>query len=95
MMRSRSSQLGFSAVEIAIVVAVIVIIGFLGYTFYNNYLHKQAQVGESSKTSDVDDAPVITTTKDLDKANSTLDDSDLESNSKDDLSEMDKDLSAF
>jgi hypothetical protein len=93
-MSTRSSQAGFSVVEIAIVAAVIVVIGALGYVFYNNYQKSQSKA-ESSQTADASEAPAITTANDLDTASKTIDNSDLESNSADDLSNMDKDLSAF
>lgn len=93
-MRIRS-QPGFTAVEIAVVVAVVVIIGFLGYAFYNNYQQKQADAGESSQTTNTTEAPAITTADDLDKADTVLNDSDLEATSKNDLSEIDNDLNEF
>ena len=93
-MRSSSSQSGFSAVEIAIVVAVVVVIGALGYVFYNNYQKQQTKANESSQAAD-SEAPAITSTSDLDTASKTIDDSDLESSSSEDLSNIDKDLNAF
>lgn len=94
-MRTRSSQTGFSVVEITIAAAVVIVIGTLGYVFYTNYQNNQTKADETSQTADTSDAPAITTASDLDTATKTLDDSDLESNSADDMSTIEKDLSAF
>ena len=94
-MRTHSSQTGFTVVEIAIAAAAVIIIGVLGYVFYNNYQNSQTKANEASQTADTSEAPAITNASDLDTAVKALDDSDLESNSSDDLSNIDKDLSAF
>jgi type II secretory pathway pseudopilin PulG len=94
-MRTRSSQTGFSLVEITLAAAVVIIIGALGYVFYTNYQNSQTKADEASQATDTSEAPAITNASDLDTATKALDDSDLESNSSDDLSNIDKDLSAF
>ena len=92
---SSRSGFSFSAVEIVIAVVTIAIIGFLGYSFYANYQKSQMKTNDSLQSAETTDAPAITSTEDLDKAASVLDESDLETNSSSDLSEMDKDLNKF
>lgn len=95
-MRSRTQQSGFSAVEVLITLVVVAIIGYLGYTFYNGYQDKMAKSAESANTvSDTADAPVVTTSEDLDKASTALDQTDVESGNNDDMSELDKEISNF
>ena len=94
-MSTSSSRSGFSAVEIVIAIVTVAMIGFLGYSFYANYQKNQMKTNGSLQSAETTDAPAITSTEDLDKAASVLDESDLETNSSSDLSEMDKDLNTF
>jgi len=97
-MKTRHDQSGFSIVEILLVVAVLAIIGFLGYTFYNNQVNKtassdQQESSQAVMVSDVNTAPAINSTSDLDAATKTLDQTDPSSSS--DVSQLDSELANF
>lgn len=87
-MRRNNQQSGFSAVEIIIVIVIVAVMGFLGYTFYNNYTDKAAKDTTAAEV-ETKEAPTITTSSDLDKASTAMDDSNLDAENDDDLSELD------
>ena len=95
-MKLTRKQAGFTLVEIAIVVVVVGIIAFLGYTFYNNQVQKNAsdESSQSAVAEDVDSAPEINSTEDLDSAEAVLDGTDPSSSSSD-SSQLDAELSNF
>ncbi len=85
-MNTNKSQLGFSAVEVAIVLVLLAIVGFAGYTVYNrqNDTSDSATTSEESATAtDVPSAPDIKTESDLTKAEQTLDQTDPGSSNAD------------
>jgi len=90
------NQSGFTLVEIAIVIVVVGIIAFLGYTFYNNQIQKSAsdESSQSAVAEDVDSAPEINSTEDLDAAEEVLDGTDPSGNSSD-SSQLDAELAEF
>jgi len=96
-MKLRQSQTGFSAVEGLLIVAVVAVLGFVGYKVYSGQQDKPASTGnnqtadQSAKADDVPEAPEIKETNDLDKANATLD----QVNPDDDTGELDSQLSSF
>lgn len=95
-MNSFTHQKGFSIVEIVLVVVIIGVIGFLGYTFYHNYQAGKTPVADSSQSAtatDVASSPDITSTADLDKAQSVLDQTNPGSST--DASQLDSELSNF
>jgi uncharacterized membrane protein YebE (DUF533 family) len=95
-MRHISSQQGFSFVEILIAGVVVAGMGFLGYTFYNNYQAKKVSTAGTSQTvTDVPAAPAITTAAELDKASTVIDQTDSQASSTNDLSQLDGELSNF
>lgn len=100
-MNTRLRQSGFSAVEIVIVVVAALIIGFLGYVFYNSQMNKTASddtsqtSNESATADDVDTAPSIDSVEDLDEAEATLDKNDPAESSSSDSSQLDSELSNF
>ena len=98
-MKTRHSQLGFSIVEVALVVVVIAIVGFVGYMFYTNQINKPASdnnqtTDQSTAVNDVKSAPTITTTADLDAAQAALDQTDPDGTSSD-TSQLDAELANF
>lgn len=99
-MNLRKSQLGFSAVELVIVLVVLGLLGFVGYTVYNQQQNKTAtndsgQVTDESPTAkDVGSAPEITTTDDLNKAEIMLDQTDPDTSNAD-ASQLDSQAAAF
>lgn len=96
-MKLRTKQSGFSIIEIVIVLVVLGIIGFLGYAFYNNQMHKTATNDNAQTTTaqDVQSAPTISKTSDLDTAATILDQADLSSNNSSDASQLDSELANF
>lgn len=96
-MRHNSSQQGFSFVEVLIAGVVVAGMGYLGYTFYNNYQTKKAATTASTSqaVTDVPAAPAITTAAELDKASTVIDQTDTQASSTNDLSQLDGELSNF
>lgn len=95
-MSFQTNQKGFSVIEIVIVVAVIALLGFVGYVFYNNLQGENAvdtsqNSSQQASADDVEEAPEINKTSDLDEASATLDSIDTESDS----SEIDNELNNF
>jgi prepilin-type N-terminal cleavage/methylation domain-containing protein len=87
-------QKGFSIIEVVIVIVILGVIGFLGYTFYNNSHPKTtATTSQSATATDVAAAPSITSTSDLDKAQSVLDQTNPDNSP--DSSQLDSELSNF
>lgn len=80
---SRRHAKGFSVVEVGLIVAVIAVIGGLGFVFYNKWqASQQTQASTStSKPALSSVAPTITKTADLDKAASVLNSTDVTSSS--------------
>ncbi|MBP9852785.1 MAG: hypothetical protein QG629_272 [Patescibacteria group bacterium] len=56
MSKSYSKQAGFTVVEALIVVAVLAIVGFVGYTFTQKRSEQQASTPQSSQTADKEEA---------------------------------------
>lgn len=100
-MKIRTSQSGFSAVELVIVVAVVAALGFAGYSVYNRQNTKTADNSGTSQTStsgsanDVASAPVVSSTSDLDKASATLDQTNPSGSNNTDAGQLDSQLSTF
>lgn len=86
---------GFSVVEVGLVIAVIAILGGLGFVFYNKWAASQAKTAQTSTTQSATTAattaPTITKASDLDKAASTLDSTDVTSSA--DNNALNSDLS--
>jgi Tfp pilus assembly protein PilV len=93
---STPQQRGFSVVEAVIAVLVVAAIGATGYLAYS-------RMKDSSKTPTASDqvekasaptAPTISKAKDLDKASSALDSTNLDASSTD-TSQLDAEVSNF
>lgn len=102
-MKSRANQTGFSAVELVIVFVVLAVLGFVGYTVYSRQQDKKTTTNNTSQqtndepaiANDVPSAPEVNSASDLDKAASTLDQTDLNTSNDADVSKLDGELSAF
>ncbi len=94
-MRQRTNQSGFSIVEILIVVVVVALIGFIGYRFYTSQADTMTgtSTSQSATADDVPEAPDVTSTSDLDKASTMIDETDTSSSN--DTAELDSELEAF
>lgn len=90
-----SRQLGFSPILIIVVIAAVGLIGYLGYSFYTNSQQQAANnvPEQSAVAKDVQTAPEVTSTSDLDTALTALDKIDTTSSS--DSTELNNQLSAF
>ena len=95
----RKNQSGFSLVEVCVIVVVLVLVGFVGYTVVNRSNDKSqttptSQASKQSATAnDVAEAPAVASTDDLNTAASTLDSMDVDSQS--DTARLDAELAAF
>ncbi|HTH72223.1 MAG TPA: prepilin-type N-terminal cleavage/methylation domain-containing protein [Candidatus Pristimantibacillus sp.] len=95
-MSLHTNQSGFSVVEVLVVALVLGLLVFGGYTAYNKMQDNKAinnTADQSAAASDVKAAPAINSTKDLDTAVSTLDQTDVSSAS--DSATLDTQLSGF
>lgn len=101
-MKLRTNKLGFSAVEIVIVIVILGLIGLVGYTVYSKQQTKpateeaattQQKTEQSPTASDVQSAPEIKSTEDLDKAEAVID--STEPGSSKDEQTLDDEASAF
>lgn len=67
---------GFSAIEVLVGVAAIVLIGLVGYNLYSMQQAKDASVAEqqsAAQEQDIPEVPEINSTQDLDEAEQLLD----------------------
>ena len=99
-MRLPKNQSGFSAVEAVLVILFAGLLVFVGYAFYNSQLSPEAtsttpQSGSNSTDDDVPAAPEINSESDLDNANGTLDQIDVEESNNGDNSELDSETSGY
>lgn len=79
---ARTYSKGFSIVEVGLIVAVIAIIGGLGFVFYNKWQATQTAKTATPVASTPSKAPAaITKTSDLDTAATALDSTDVVSSS--------------
>lgn len=89
---------GFSAVEVLLVIVIVAVIGFIGYTVAQNTIFKKDaaidNINMSEKATDVPAAPEINTDSDLLEVTETLDSIDLNSDSGD-IEAIESQLSEF
>ena len=99
-MRLHNTQKGFSIVEIVIGLAVVGLIGFLGYVAYNNMQSAKVANGtpvsvQSPVANDVKTAAPINSVSGLDTALSTLDQTDTSGSNSTDAGQLDSEVSTF
>jgi len=94
-MKTSSRQSGFSAVLIIVIIAVVGLLGYLGYILYNNLQSDTANTSaeQSAIAEDVEAAPEVNSSEDLDTALTALEETDTESG--DDNTELESRLSTF
>lgn len=96
-MRARTSQSGFSIIELIIALAILGVLVFVGYIVYDRQNDKTADnrdtTSQSATKSDLPTAPEVTSTSDLDKAATVLDQTDTSMD--DDSEELDAQLQSF
>lgn len=83
-----------------IIVALAILAGmvFIGYRLYNQYQNNdQIKKTESSRSAnnDATPAPTIESKSDLDEANATLNETDIDSSNANDEAVLDSELSQF
>ena len=86
-----NKQRGFSIAEVSIVCVVVLLVGVLGYVFYNRWISGVNHTETAQTTAD--SVPTIASTEDLGKAESALDSTALDDSSN--LSALDADLASF
>lgn len=88
-MKNNSRSAGFGLIEIVLVVVVLAIIGLIGYRVWDANVNKSTQTSEQrSNENDENDVPAINNSKDLDKAEETLDNADIDGNEEAELNEQ-------
>jgi prepilin-type N-terminal cleavage/methylation domain-containing protein len=103
-MKYRTGQSGFSAVELLIVVVIVAAIGLVGYGVYNRYTNNTVstgqptapgRVGQAATATDVESAPPVNSTGDLNKALATLNQTDPNGSNNTDANRLDSQLADF
>ncbi len=101
-MRIRTNQLGFSVIELVIVLLVVSLVGVVGYKVYNRSQNKTTNsystqsADGSAKATDVATAPsTVKTISDLAKADKTLDATNPSTSNNSDTSQLDAAMAAF
>ena len=86
---------GFTVVELVVVVVVVGLLAFVGFSVRNRLSSSDnaALINQSATAQDVPKATAVSTTSDLDKQLTVLDQTDT--SSSDDLMELDSQLEAF
>jgi Tfp pilus assembly major pilin PilA len=95
-------QKGFAFIELLLIVAVVAVIGLVGYKIYNDRSKTVTSESPTSSTSNkepasatVSPAPAVQTSADLDKASQTLDQNDPATANSADSAQLDKDSADF
>lgn len=86
-----NKQRGFSVAEVSIVCVVVLLVGVLGYVFYDRWING-VERSETAKTQ-TETVPTIATANDLPKAEKALDDASLDDAAT--LSALDADVKSF
>lgn len=87
-----NKQRGFAVAELGIICLIVLLVGALGYVFYDRLI-SGAQTTEIAQTQPAETVPVIASTEDLDKATAALDDASLEDDTT--LTALDAELASF
>lgn len=90
-MTMKRNNAGFGVVEIILVAVVVAIIGLIGYRVWDTTMSADtettSQQPQTTQQSVENEAPKIEKSEDLDKADSVLDDTDIEGGSEAELNE--------
>jgi hypothetical protein len=98
-MNHRTKQLGFSAVELIIIIVVAGLLVVVGYTVYGRQQNNKpiepamTETGQSAVANDVPAAPDISDASDLDEASATLD--QINPGEDGDASQIEEELNAL
>ena len=93
-MKLAKQKTNYAPLKIAIVFVILLIAAYIGYAAYTYYKSSSEQT-ISTSVEDVQSAPTIKATNDLEEAATTIDDAEIEETNLDDMTEIDKELSAF
>lgn len=95
-MYAHKNHAGFSIIEVVIVLAVVILLGYLGYIFVSRTTSNTStqDTALQSDTSDVSSTPQINSREDLDTAEKVLDENDPAKNNMD-ATELDREFSQF
>jgi len=102
-MKSSNNQSGFSVVELAIVGAIVLSLGFVGYKVYNRQSASNGSLSsqqvstsvQSDKANDVATAPVINSSAGLTNAMTLLDQTNPSGSNNTDATQVDEQLTSF
>ncbi len=93
-MKQAKQQARLSKLTIVILSIAVIIAAYIGYVLYTQYKDANKEA-VSTSTESIKPAPDITKPEDLDQAVNTIDDVQIESPNMDDMTEIEKELSAF
>lgn len=86
--------MNLTGIKIAAIIIATALVAYLGFVLYSNYKANTRET-VSTQSEDVQPAPTISQPSDLDQAESTIEQSEIESNNMDDITEIEKELSEF
>lgn len=88
-MKNNSRSAGFGLIEIVLVVVVLALIGLIGYRVWDANVNKSAQTSEQRSNENAEDeVPEINNSKDLDKAEETLNNVNIDGTEEAELNEQ-------
>lgn len=87
-----NKQHGFAVAELGIICLVVLVVGLLGYVFYDRLI-EGAETTETAQTATADSVPVIASTEDLSKAEAALNDAGLDDDAT--MDQLDAELASF
>ena len=92
------NQRGFAVIEIVLVLAVVAILGGVGFVAYNNFAAPKTTGNDSHSSANTDDyhamsdMPTVSSTKDLDQAATSLDDPSFDIDGQSDIDSQSADF---
>lgn len=98
-MKTRNNTLGFTAVEGILIVVILALIGLVSYKVYSTRNSTDKIANDTTAGSQVatnqSSLPTVSSTSDLDKAQTALVQNDTSSKDNSDLTQLDNQLSGF
>lgn len=89
-----NKQHGFSVVEVSIVCVVVLLVGVLGYVFYDRWVNGVERMETATtQPAATDDVPVVASAEDLGKVETALDSAALDDTTS--LDSLDAELAQF